>query len=880
MERNERPHMIVGVDLGMTCTGVAYVNLSIGSETVRWVQKWPGRFQANENKVPTVVVYPYGTKDPSSWGFLSETAAETAADDKEYKEWFKTCLDPEKLRRKQIEDPEGAPENIQEVEKWYADYLRKMYEYLSFKLGGELAGVGWEEARIEFIFSVPTTWAPIPTVENFKRIVKEAGYGMHPGHVVNIGLTEAEAAAVHVSTEAPGIFRENDVLLVCDAGGGTTDLSVLKVTGTVNQAIDLQQMDVVFGETIGSAAIDYEFERLVMHRLTVAHSTNPLPVDPADAGWEMMKSRDFQAVKCEYGAPDDTPLFSIGIPRVPQTYNNFDPEVRIRNGEMTFEREDLQRLFDKQIAKLFKLIDTQLQSLFQKFPREHVAHLVLSGGLGNSAYVQSQLRKYYARTSFPNAESITVSIAPDPQLAVCKGLVSDRVRKILTSRSVLGWRCCRASYGTVCKIAYDKKNPDHQGKELVRDPLNNKLYITHSIAWFVKKGAPVSVDEPIEHNFVKKIDPGDPRRAFPTTVIESDLEAAMLPDQMNQYTRILCEINSDLSAADERKFQEKNRHFWSIQKHYLRIEYSVRVLIGPADIRFELWFDDQKLSRDESIRVEWLPAPMPQIPQIAELSGAREAVEMSNTPSTPVGAAPQSGAFDAVPSGKAMKTGGFAVVSKRTTGDMGAHLEIMRYLGVGAIVATLLASSAAFDLSPQEVLDSNIPKMLNETTIDPCSLSMVPNPANTVAALPSLIQCIGFYPFPANTDWPKGHATSFSKDIRFTFNDTHYDFDGSRRLYNTFNATLAVAFAPFKHGFINTLGIPNANGDKGGFVYMIGWAGGYQTRAKLDVYYTNAAFAVIKEEDGERKIVEFRESSNIPNTAHLPEPVEWTCDFE
>jgi hypothetical protein len=672
-------------------TGVAYVNLSIGSETVRWVQKWPGRFQANENKVPTVVVYPTGFKDPSSWGFLSETAAETAADDKEYKEWFKTCLDPEKLRRKQLEDPEGAPESLEEVEKWYSDYLRKMYEYLSFKLGGELSGVSWEEARIEFIFSVPTTWAPIPTVENFKRLVKEAGYGTHPNHDVNIGLTEAEAAAVHVSTEAPGIFRENDVLLVCDAGGGTTDLSVLKVTGTVNQAIDLQQMDVVFGETIGSAAIDYEFERLVMHRLTLAHSTNPLPVDPADAGWEMMKSRDFQAVKCEYGAPDDTPLFSIGIPRVPHTYNNSDPEVRIRSGEMTFERGDLQRLFDKQIAKLFKLIDTQLQSLFQKFPREHVAHLVLSGGLGNSAYVQSQLRKYYARTSFPNAESISVSIAPDPQLAVCKGLVSDRMRKILTSRSVLGWRCCRASYGTVCKIAYDKKNPEHRGKALVRDPLNNKLYITQSIAWFVKKGAPVSVDKPIEHNFIKKVDPGDPRRAFPTTVVESDLEAAMLPDQMNQCmhaelyplrscrlltalvdTRILCEISSDLSAADERKFQERNKHFWSLQKHYLRIEYSVRVLIGPADIRFELWFNDQKLSRDESIRVEWLPAQMSQHPQIAEMSGAeREAVEMSNVPPTPIGAAPPSGAFNSDPNGKVMRTSSFAVVNKRTMADVG-----------------------------------------------------------------------------------------------------------------------------------------------------------------------------------------------------------------
>lgn len=605
-------------------------------------------------------------------GFLSETVAETTAENKEFKEWFKTCLDPEKLRQKQVEDPECAPGSLQEVERWYVDYLRKMHKYLSFKLGGELSGANWEDARIEFIFSVPTTWAPFPTVESFKRIVKEAGFGSHTSHKVTIGLTEAEAAAVHVSTEAPGIFHENDILLVCDVGGGTTDLSVLKVTGTINQAIDLQQLDVVFGDTIGSAAIDYEFEKLVMQRLRLAHSMEPLPVDPADTGWEMMKSRDFQAVKCEFGALDDTPLFSIGIPRVPHTYNNYDPDVRIRNGEMTFEREDLQRFFDKQIVKLFKLIDTQLQSLMRKFPKEQVAHLVLSDGLGNSVYVQSQLRRYYSQTSIPNACSMAVRIAPDPQLAVCKGLVSDRVRKILTSKSVLAWRCCRASYGTVCKIAYDKKNPGHHGKELVRDPMNGKLYIAQSIAWFIKKGAPVSVSDPIERHFVKRIDPGDPGRTFPTTVVESLLEENMLPDQMNDRklesyfdstenvtkkltegidTPVLCEIRSDLSDADERKFIEKNKRFWSLQKHYLRVEYTVRVMIGPADICFELWFDGQKLSRDESIQVLWLPAQPPGRAEIIELPTKVSedlAIELPNGPPTPDSIAPRKGALNDV----------------------------------------------------------------------------------------------------------------------------------------------------------------------------------------------------------------------------------------
>ena len=53
-------------------------------------------------------------------------------------------------------------------------------------------------------------------------------------------------------------------------------------------------------------------------------------------------------------------------------------------------------------------------------------------------------------------------------------------------------------------------------------------------------------------------------------------------------TRTLCEIQSDLASADERKFVEKNKRFWSIGKHYLKVEYQVRVIIGPADIRFEL----------------------------------------------------------------------------------------------------------------------------------------------------------------------------------------------------------------------------------------------------------------------------------------------------
>ena len=51
---------------------------------------------------------------------------------------------------------------------------------------------------------------------------------------------------------------------------------------------------------------------------------------------------------------------------------------------------------------------------------------------------------------------------------------------------------------------------------------------------------------------------------------------------------ILCEVHSDLSEADEKQFKRKNRHFWNTGKPYFRVDYQVKVLLGPADIRFEL----------------------------------------------------------------------------------------------------------------------------------------------------------------------------------------------------------------------------------------------------------------------------------------------------
>jgi hypothetical protein len=73
----------------------------------------------------------------------------------------------------------------------------------------------------------------------------------------------------------------------------------------------------------------------------------------------------------------------------------------------------------------------------------------------------------------------------------------------------------------------------------------------------------------------------------------------------------LCDITSDFSSLPLTTFKLKNRHWWNSGQKYHRINYVIKVALGPADIRFELWHNGQKLSKDSPIKVEWHAAEAP-----------------------------------------------------------------------------------------------------------------------------------------------------------------------------------------------------------------------------------------------------------------------------
>lgn len=270
--------------------GVAY-SLPQAGDKIGQVQRWPGAGHRNDNKVPTRLVYPNGTDRPSCWGFDAEDYEQD--DNVVIQEWFKTLLDPRAIEKHNKDNPDDT-RDLEQVQHWVRDFLTRLYDCIEVFLTGKLPDFEWTTAKIEFLFSMPTTWSPV-VVESFRGIIGQAGFGgsLNAHHTVTMSLTEAEAAAVYTSTDAPNLFKSGEVILVCDAGGGTTDLSALQVTETMVESLSLKQLkqvDVVYGANVGSAGIDAEFMKLVRQRLVAADKIESLDIDVDDAPWQMARS--------------------------------------------------------------------------------------------------------------------------------------------------------------------------------------------------------------------------------------------------------------------------------------------------------------------------------------------------------------------------------------------------------------------------------------------------------------------------------------------------------------------------------------------------------------------------------------------------------------
>ena len=176
----------------MKGTGVAY---SKGPEWAepKCLQDWPevvGNTLAN--KVRTQVGYDASGR-ARTWGLLCD------GDDNSItiKEYFKLYLDP--AHRDNYPDRPS----VREAKRYFKDYMTFLFTHIDNFFRN--SHPRWDEEKVEYLFSIPTTWKNPSQSAEIERLINEAGFGGGSAlRRVKIAQTEAEAAAVYA---AKGHFK-------------------------------------------------------------------------------------------------------------------------------------------------------------------------------------------------------------------------------------------------------------------------------------------------------------------------------------------------------------------------------------------------------------------------------------------------------------------------------------------------------------------------------------------------------------------------------------------------------------------------------------------------------------------------------------------------
>ncbi|CAN8102288.1 unnamed protein product [Discula destructiva] len=644
MASTSRPDIIVAVDLGTTFTGVGWARPQATNalqSPIQIIHNWPGCSTRNEQKVHTCLVYGKD-KQLSSWGFLCEDDDDPKT---QRREFFKIFLDKMNLLEAQIKGLQGAPGSVTEAQQFVTDYLRQVYVHIKSTIEHQ-TGIGpftgWKDLAVEFVFSVPTTWRSFDVINAFKDAIKDAGFGSEgPRHSATVELTESEAAAVATIKSTAINFDKDDIFLTVDAGGGTADFALMQVVDACEPFPTLKQLTQVDGVGIGSTLIDRGFSDLVENRIS-PHSDLSKQMPP-DCIEKLVRSEKFKTAKHKLGEQ----VFNSPVYRLPMEGMDFKfghEGARIESGRFLVTREEMQSLFDPHIASMLKKIREQLELVQLKaFGNPQVKYMILCGGLGSSAYVRERLQEDLAAVPHPNAAQIKIIWATDPQLVVVRGLLLDRLQKLDSgSKPVLVRRKARASYGMVCKMKY---NPDiHFQEELKKDPLDGQTYAMNQIDWLIQKGDDIDPSMPIISAFSQKIEKGSLVRHWDSIVVISHSEPEFLPASMKDAgAKQLCTIRSDLSGVPDSELEprQKSKGLFTRSKRWFNCSYEVRATVGPADLKFELWFKGQKFSQNHSpIRVTWETEGATSVPNTAEsqITSVQTAVESgsaSSSSSTP-----------------------------------------------------------------------------------------------------------------------------------------------------------------------------------------------------------------------------------------------------
>ncbi|KAI6046624.1 actin-like ATPase domain-containing protein [Pisolithus marmoratus] len=363
----------------------AYASSRIHSGTIQQILHWPGSFETFR-KVPTCLLYDEHGQ-VIAWGLEAKNASPMPGT---YRcEWFKLFLEPRALRDESAVDPRlpQLPPGKNAI-NLIVDFLSCLWEYAKEEITREIGAVA-DLNTADVILTCPAAW-DAKGCDLMRGAAIDAGLvqSAHAGDTnwrdrLQI-ITEPEAAAVHCArlTDLHKL-RPSQNFMICDAGGGTVDLAVYKITGQMAN-LEIAEMCARSGANCGSLFLDLRFRELVRTLL----ADHPAHLDPASLAYFMHAFSQTDKLEFKGESDDDTYFhFTCFNPEDPH-----DPSVGLINGELAIPGTLIRReVFDPVVNQVLELIEDQHKRVDQR-----IDALLLVGGFAGSEYLFKKVEERFS----------------------------------------------------------------------------------------------------------------------------------------------------------------------------------------------------------------------------------------------------------------------------------------------------------------------------------------------------------------------------------------------------------------------------------------------------------------------------------------------------
>ncbi|KAF8435857.1 hypothetical protein BGX38DRAFT_121367 [Terfezia claveryi] len=496
------PSLIVGVDFGTTCSGFAYVD----TDTRHRGRIRPVYFNNSDMpKIPTKLCYcargshqgsdPEGSSRYGShqynWGLqVSEHCPEP-------REFFKLLLDPEATNNTFGEDIPGsfagshrrlanrgtsnavAPEDM--VKHFLSAMLREFYVQLRRDYTRNYKN---EDFTIDWVFTVPAFFSPEMVGRLQEDIIPEAGF---VGSIST--LLEPEGAAMNVLIDAmisnTPPAAANEKILVCDAGGGTTDLFAFEIKSLEQSPsgphLQMRPLGEFCGGLIGAMDINEAFD-VFLHK-----AWKPIGESSNDEKHilESYRQRDFLNAHRRFDEYK-TSFNENDIPRPIEFSETVGvasiPKAGIDCGVLDLSRALMKKFFDDVIFQVQRLVQGHITTLES---RGHVLQaMIFVGGLAASPYVR---RKMEAWSQTRNIRLITPQDRYQIIAAVMRGAVQHKLHERIQHSPPTLAIVQRSSFGYVLDEEYDPARHTIHLNHSFDDACTGRKMARRQIRWLVRK---------------------------------------------------------------------------------------------------------------------------------------------------------------------------------------------------------------------------------------------------------------------------------------------------------------------------------------------------------------------------------------------------------